>query len=91
MAEVKHPLESIVMDYAVTHKEFDILDIIPELCGASVVSPPKGMKAYRVVAADVLCILVKQGKLVKRGAWMSKRCPEKGGPVFSLPPAPKKV
>lgn len=82
---MKHPLEHIALQAARRHGNvIDVTDLAYELAGSVVRGPEKGNGAYRIVAADILCVMHQQGKLEQFAPWTSKRCPEKGGAYFRL-------
>jgi len=78
-----HPLEEIVLSMAKTGEIVDVSSVSYKLAGGFFVGNKKANKAYRLVAADVLCYMTDQGKLVQHGEWDSKDISE-GGPRFSL-------
>ncbi len=57
----EHPLSKFVLN--LFEKE-SILDVTIVSVGLGTTSDPKGLRAYRIVAADVLWILWKQGKII---------------------------
>ena len=81
-----HPLESIVIEMANKKKIIDVSSVASQLSGATVFhgkGARKGIKAYRIVAADVLGYMASAGRLEQHGAWEKNH--EDGGPYFSLP------
>lgn len=80
----RHPLEAIVFDEIARHGLADVTSVSVRLMAAVPGESSKIMRAYRIVAADVLKHMEHAGSIVRTGAWA--RRPEDGGPAFSLPP-----
>lgn len=80
---MKHPLAEIVMGMFEKHDALDVTIVAGELGSPS--RPAKGPQAYRIVAADVLCILHEQGRIVRQGRIKPGKA-EDGGHWYTLPP-----
>ena len=80
----KHPLAPLVLGLFATETTLDVAIVTVALMGCTFLSPAKGNRAYRIVAADVLGCLWDAGHLVRHGA-ANPRCPEKGGWYYTRP------
>lgn len=86
MDNFDHPLSDIV---------FDLLKEKPVICLSDVTAalgapafPERGPEAYEIVAADVLCVLVKQGRIKLIQDWTDPVEPERGGAEFTSVDSP---
>lgn len=84
MSKFAHPLAETVMGLFEKHSTLDVAIVAGELGSPS--RPLKGPRAYRIVAADVLCILHEQGRIVRHGT-INRRKAEDGGHWYTLPQA----
>lgn len=82
MSKFIHPLAETVIAMFEKHSTLDVSIVATEL-GAPT-RPQKGPRAYRIVAADVLCCLHEQGRLVRHGV-LNRRKAEDGGHWYTLP------
>lgn len=78
-----HPLSKTVMGMFEEHTTLDVSIVSVEQGSPS--RPLKGSRAYRIVAADVLCCLHSQGRIVRHGT-VNRRKVEDGGHWYTLPP-----
>jgi len=71
MKKSGHPLAGIVLDLAKNHRIVDVTDVAMAFSGNAIFrgkDSRKGRDAYRVVAADVLGVMAREGILEKHGA-----------------------
>src|SRR2546423_5103771 len=78
-----HPLAPVVLALFAHETTLDVTMVSDALAGGGV-SPAKGQRAYRIVAADVLGYLWCSGALVRHGHCDAPRCPERGGWYYTL-------
>jgi len=79
-----HPLSDIVIEYLKKHKAIDATDL-QCLLGCSLLRPQKGVKAYRIVAVDILGCMADGGMISQIKKWDNPRKKEDGGAKFTLP------
>ena len=85
----KHPLAPLVFELAEKDKIVDVTSVAAMLSGVTCFrgrNAAMGTKAYRVVAADVLCWMEKDGDLIQRQPWEDEKHPENGGAYFEISP-----
>ncbi len=82
MGQFTHPLAPMVMKMFGKHTTLDVTIVAAEL--GSPTRPQKGPRAYRIVAADVLCCLHEQGHIVRHGN-IDRHKIEDGGHWYTLP------
>lgn len=85
LARFQHPLTYIIADMVARGLIIDVTGVALALAGVRI-EEARGWDAYRVVAADLLVVLTKQGALVQHERWLNPRRPENGGPWFSHTP-----
>ena len=80
----QHPHEALVHDMANSGRIIDVTELASCMSSFSrdIFKDKKTWRAYRVVAADVLMTMVRQGRLVQHGAFGKN--PEDGGPHFTV-------
>lgn len=82
MSKFMHPLAETVMAMFEKHEVLDVTIVAGELGSPS--RPLKGPRAYRIVAADVLCCLHSQKRVVRHGTINPGKI-EDGGHWYTLP------
>jgi len=76
MEKFVHKLEYLVFEFLEKHDLIDVTDLSCYLGACT--RPEIGVKSYRIVASDILEVLVKNGKLIRKGNGDNKR-PYLGG------------
>jgi hypothetical protein len=79
-----HPLAPLVLGLFAQESTLDVAIVTVALMGCTFLSPAKGNRAYRIVAADVLGCLWDAGHLVRHGT-ANPCCPERGGWYYTRP------
>ena len=84
-----HPMEHLVVGMGRRGELIDLPTVTCAIMGCTSISGNRGQtmqRAYRLVAADLLLVMVKAGRLVQMEPWENERRPEMGGARFELPP-----
>jgi len=71
-----HKLEYLIFEILDKQEKIDVTDLSHYLCACT--SPSKGVKAYRIVAADILEAATNGERLIRHGNGDNKS-PERGG------------
>ena len=81
----QHPLETLVYDMASIGMVIDVSTVSVVMARASrdILLNKKTMNAYRIVAADVLAAMARQGKLTQHGQPLCKNA-EDGANYFRI-------
>lgn len=85
---VVHPMEHIVIAMGKRGELIDLPMVTCAIMGCTSIRGKRGQameRAYRLVATDLLSVMVNAGRLVHVEPWEDRKRMEKGGARFELP------